>query len=126
MNHAQPDTSIVAIAAVMAALVSLFVLLIVAVVFASLFGPWLRAFVSGVPVSVIQLLGMRFRRIPPGLIVDALIALVHRGHSYNSTMCYWAESIYLAERGLIGSPQELADAVEKRMKAEGAEQVSRQ
>jgi uncharacterized protein YqfA (UPF0365 family) len=37
-------------------------------------GLWFTAFASGVPVSIVSLIGMRFRRIPPSLIVNNLIA----------------------------------------------------
>jgi uncharacterized protein YqfA (UPF0365 family) len=36
-------------------------------------GLWFTAFASGVPVSIGSLIGMRFRRVPPGLIVNNLI-----------------------------------------------------
>jgi uncharacterized protein YqfA (UPF0365 family) len=94
----------------------LFFLLIFAV-FALLAGPWMRGFMSGVPVSIVQLLGMRLRGVPPNLIVDSIVTLVHRGHPFDRTLCAQAESLYLAQRSLIQSPEHLADMVEKRLKA---------
>jgi uncharacterized protein YqfA (UPF0365 family) len=40
---------------------------------------WIRAWASGAPVSVFNLVGMKLRRIPPALIVDARIRLVKAG-----------------------------------------------
>jgi uncharacterized protein YqfA (UPF0365 family) len=94
----------------------LLLMLAMALVFALLARPWLRAFLSGAPISVFQLLGMRLRGVPPGLIVDALVTLVHRGHGHDPRRCGIAESIYLAQRGLIQSPEQLADLVEKQLK----------
>jgi uncharacterized protein YqfA (UPF0365 family) len=97
--------------------VVLAVMLAMAVVLAMLLRPWLRAFLSGAPISVVQLVGMRLRGVPSGLIVDALVTLVHRGHVHDPRRCRIAESIYLAQRGLIGSPEQLADLVEKELAA---------
>ncbi|HUE74015.1 MAG TPA: flotillin-like FloA family protein [Pirellulaceae bacterium] len=95
--------------------VVLVMLLAMAVLGVMVLGPWLRAFTSGAPISVVQLLGMRLRGVPPGLIVDALVTLVHRGLSHDPRRCGIAESIYLAQRGLIHSPEQLADLVEKQL-----------
>lgn len=91
------------------------IMLAMAVFFFSLFRPWLRAFLSGASISVVQLLGMRLRGVPPGLVVDALVTLVHRGHGHDPRRSAVAESIYLSQRGLIHSSQQLADLVEKRL-----------
>ena len=101
----------------LASIVALVAILVVAAVFASLFAPWMRAFASGAPVMAIQLLGMRLRGVPPRLIVDALVMLVHRGYAHEPARCYLAESIYLAQRVRIQSPDQLADMVEERLKA---------
>jgi uncharacterized protein YqfA (UPF0365 family) len=102
------------------AILPLVVLLLFAVLFGALFLSWLRAFLSGAPVSILQLIGMRFRGVPPRLIVDTLVALVHRGHPHDRARCYLVESTYLARRGLIETPEQLADLVEKQLKASGA------
>jgi len=117
MNAAQANN--MAVVALIGAVLVLFVLLIMVAIFASSLGPWMRGFFSGVPVSIIQILGMRLRGVPPRLIVDALVTLVHRGHPYDRTLSRHAESLYLAQRGLIQSPEHLADLVEKRLKADG-------
>jgi uncharacterized protein YqfA (UPF0365 family) len=35
--------------------------------------PWLRAFLHGKPVSLIQVVGMRLRGTPPSIVIDAYI-----------------------------------------------------
>jgi uncharacterized protein YqfA (UPF0365 family) len=117
MNAAHTDT--VFAFGLIGALLALFFLLAIMVLFASLGSPWMRGFLSGAPVSLIQILGMRLRGVPPRLIVDALVTLVHRGHPYDGMLCARAESLFLAQRGLIRSPEHLADLVEKQLKAEG-------
>jgi len=74
--------------------------------------PWVRALLSGVPVSLVQIFGMRLRGVPPMLVVDALATLVHRGHAYDPSTFYLTESIYLTRRDEIRSPGDLADLVE--------------
>ncbi len=59
-------------------LISMVVLVIVGL-FIHFLGVWIRAFMSGAKVSLWQLVGMRLRRIPPSLIVDARIQLVKAG-----------------------------------------------
>ncbi|MGI8980348.1 MAG: hypothetical protein ACR2FY_14065 [Pirellulaceae bacterium] len=76
---------------------------------------WLRGFLGGAPVMVLQLIAMRFRGVPPGLIVDALVTLVQR-HPHDLSRVRMAESLYLAQRGLIDSPAQLADQMEKQIK----------
>jgi uncharacterized protein YqfA (UPF0365 family) len=117
---AAPDQSMVGVVMVLvAAVVALIFLVMIATVFASLFLPWLRGFMGGAPVTILQLIGMRIRGVPPRLIVDALITLVHRGHPPDRGRYYLAESLYLAQRGLIQSPEQLADQVEKQLKSRG-------
>ncbi len=42
-------------------------------------GLWIRAFSSGVKISIMNLVFMRFRKVPPGVIVDAKIAAEKAG-----------------------------------------------
>src|SRR4029078_11637344 len=115
MNPAQADnTRSVFVRGV--AIVLLLALVLVAALFATLFGPWLRGLLSGVPVSMARLLGMRIRGVPPRLIVDAIVTLVHRGYPINRDLWYHTESLYLAQRGLIQSPEQLADLMERQLK----------
>jgi uncharacterized protein YqfA (UPF0365 family) len=46
---------------------------------------WIRALVSGAPVSLFNLIFMKLRRIPPNLIVDARIRLVRAGLQVSTT-----------------------------------------
>ena len=52
---------------------------IIAAVFLSFFGTWLKARLNGAPVSVLNLLGMRLGGVPYGLVVDARITAVKAG-----------------------------------------------
>ncbi|MBC7855117.1 MAG: hypothetical protein IAF94_16930 [Pirellulaceae bacterium] len=67
-------------------------------------------------MMVLQLIAMRLRGVPPGLIVDALVTLVQRGHPHDLSHVRMAESIFLAQRGLIDSPAQRADQMEKQIK----------
>lgn len=48
-------------------------------IFMHFIGVWVRALMSGARVSLWSLVGMKLRRIPPALIVDARISLVKAG-----------------------------------------------
>jgi len=48
-------------------------------IFLSVFKNWVLALASGAPVSVVSLIGMKLRRVPPKLIVDARIMAVKAG-----------------------------------------------
>jgi uncharacterized protein YqfA (UPF0365 family) len=115
--NAAPANAPAALILLVFAVTALLFFLLIFLVFAFLAAPWMRAFISGVPVSIVQLLGMRLRGVPPNLIVDSLVTLVHRGHPFDRSLCAQAESLYLAQRSLIQSPEHLADMVEKRLKA---------
>ncbi|MDO8540236.1 MAG: flotillin-like protein FloA [Opitutaceae bacterium] len=52
---------------------------IVAAVFLSFLGTWLKARLNGAPVSVLNLLGMRLGGVPYNLVVDARITAVKAG-----------------------------------------------
>jgi|SRR6478752_805563 len=106
------------VALFIAAVLPLLALLFVSMLFAPLFGPWMRGCLSGAPVSVSQLIGMRLRGSPPRLIVDALVTLVHRGFPYDRAMSYSVESTYLAQRGMLQSSEQLADLVEKSLRTD--------
>ena len=66
-------------------LIGLIVLLIMAVLVIGLIiymipvRHWIAAIFSGVPVGIFVLIGMRLRRVPPALIVDALIQVRKAG-----------------------------------------------
>jgi uncharacterized protein YqfA (UPF0365 family) len=56
-------------------------------------GLWFRAIISGVRISLLQLIVMRWRRVPPSAIVDALINATKAGLILNSDQL---EAHYLA------------------------------
>ena len=84
MNVQKVDVSMVAI--VVFAIVLVFLLLVLLSIFLAFFRPWLQAFVSGCPVSVFQLIGMRLRKVDPNKIVSVGIAATQGGHPVG-----WAE-----------------------------------
>ena len=53
----------------------IFVVMVLAVLLVMLkvFSPWLQAYLSGVPLSVFDILGMRFRRTDVKAVVQALV-----------------------------------------------------
>ena len=59
---------------------------------------WVRALMSGARVSVTSLVGMKLRRVPPSLIVDARIRLIKAGLSLSTDML---EAHYLAGGDVI-------------------------
>ena len=77
------DFSMVAIFFAIVILAMLMVLLVIVLAF---FRPWLQAFLSGCPVSVFQLIGMRLRKVNPNKIIPVGIAATQGGHPVG-----WAE-----------------------------------
>jgi uncharacterized protein YqfA (UPF0365 family) len=59
---------------------------------------WVRALMSGARVSVASLVGMKLRRVPPSLIVDARIRLIKAGLNLSTDML---EAHYLAGGDVI-------------------------
>lgn len=72
---AAQEVVLVAVFAVI--LVLLWVLMMV--IFLSLFGPWLQAYMSGLQISLLQMIGMKFRKTNPRVVVRALIVAKHGG-----------------------------------------------
>lgn len=60
--------------------VLLFVLTIFTLIFLMLAVPWLKAFMSGTPISMFQVIGMRFRGASVGKIINQGIAANQAGH----------------------------------------------
>lgn len=61
-------------------LVLLTVLLVLLGIVVAIFRPWLQAFLSGCPISVFQLIGMRLRKVNPNKIIPVAIAATQGGH----------------------------------------------
>lgn len=60
-------------------LVAVVVLLVTAFLLFNFFGVWIRARVSNAPVALLNMIAMRFRRVPVGLIVDSRITAMKAG-----------------------------------------------
>jgi uncharacterized protein YqfA (UPF0365 family) len=69
---------------------------------------WFQGLLCGVPVSILDVIGMRLRRTPPSLIVGAAINLKHRGEAASIVD---VEKTYLAFGEGVTSPTELANLV---------------
>jgi len=78
--------------AIAAAVVIMAFSLLVLLVFAFNFLPWLRALTSGTPVSLPAIIGMRLRRVPVGTVLRFLIMARHAGLDVS---CREMESAYL-------------------------------
>ena len=76
----------------------------------ALFAPWVRSFTSGAPVSIASILGMRLRKTPPKLIIDAYVQLRHRNSA--ATLAD-VEKQYLANRHRVRNVGDLVDFVEQ-------------
>jgi uncharacterized protein YqfA (UPF0365 family) len=70
-------------------------------------GLWFRAVISEVRISLIKLVVMRWRRVPPGMIVDALITAVKAGLTLTSDQL---EAHYLAGGNVVNVTKALISA----------------
>lgn len=77
-----------------------------------IFSPWARAFFSGAPVPLTAITGMRLRRSPAMLLVDAYVRLNKR--SKNVTLSD-VETHLITSRDRIHSAEDLVDVVLKEM-----------
>jgi uncharacterized protein YqfA (UPF0365 family) len=101
------DKAVVFVVAAAVLLVSLGSLVAVALTFRV----WVRGLLGGVRVSLPDVVGMRLRRTPAGLVVDALLTLKYRGVEASTAE---VESAYIAHKGQPFTPTELADLVIQR------------
>jgi uncharacterized protein YqfA (UPF0365 family) len=72
--------------------------------------PWIRAFLAGGRVSLVDILRMGLLGSPPSLLIDAYVGLLHSGIRVTIAQI---ESVFLANKGLINTPQNLMTAVQK-------------
>ncbi len=86
--------------------VGLIVIILLSVFFYFL-NVWIRAMVSKAPVSLMSLIGMKLRRVPPHLIVDARIRLIKAGLALETDPM---EAHYLAGGDVINVVQALIAA----------------
>jgi uncharacterized protein YqfA (UPF0365 family) len=78
---------------------------------------WIKAFMSGAPVSVFALIGMLLRGNPRALLVDAYIQLSHRG---SPATIADVELVYIDKRHRVRNAHDLVSFVEERLAAEAA------
>jgi uncharacterized protein YqfA (UPF0365 family) len=70
--------------------------------------PWSRALFSGAPVPILTILGMRLRRTPAVLVIDAYIQLVKRNKKPSITQ---VETLFITYRSRIHTAEDLVDIV---------------
>jgi hypothetical protein len=80
------------------------------VLFFLLTAPWLKGYLSSAGVSMFEILGMRLRGSPVGLLVQTQIALLHSGFQVNIRQ---VESAYLANGHRIIQPGDLFQIVKE-------------
>ena len=72
---AQQEPTVSMVIAVVLGIV-VFILILIFMSFARI---WIRALMSGVPISILDIIGMKLRKVPPLLIVDAKILAAKAG-----------------------------------------------
>jgi len=91
---------------ILSVIIAIAILLVVGIFFCFL-KLWVRAWMSGARVSIFNLLGMKLRRVPPALIVDARIRAVKAGLDISTDQL---EAHYLAGGNVINVVQALIAA----------------
>jgi|SRR5579872_274320 len=100
------------IALVVMSIICLLFILSLLLVFVLIIPAWMRGLLGGVRVSILEVVGMRVRGNPAGLLIDTMLALEHRGIKARS---HDVESAYIANKGMHFTPTELADLVADRL-----------
>ena len=107
-------------------LITLAVLLVINLVFLAGFlavmRVWIRGVLAGVRISMFDVIGMKLRRNPPGLLIDTALALKHRGFEVRVQE---VETAYMAYKGQTFTPRELADLVVQRLAKSGSRELGR-
>ena len=78
------------------------------VLFLLLFRPWLRALLSGSPVPLVHVIGMRLRGNPPLLLIDAYLVLAKSGEEISMDE---VETTYMANKHRVKDLRELVDCL---------------
>ena len=78
--------------------IGVLLLLFVVIVFINFFGLWIQAKAASAPVSLVNLIMMRFRKVNPSIIVNSKITAAKAGLIYNSNEL---EAHYLAGGDII-------------------------
>ncbi len=71
--------------------------------------PWVRAFLFRIRLDLSDLIGMRLRRTPVNLIVDALVSIKVRGHRVSRETLAAIELLYSEDRRRYKDGRVLAD-----------------
>ncbi|NCC51690.1 MAG: UPF0365 family protein [Spartobacteria bacterium] len=100
---------------VVAAIIGAVILLIPIFIFLAYLKVWIRAKMSKAPVSIVNLVGMSLRKIPPSLIVDARIKAVKAGIPITTDSL---EAHYLAGGNVINVVQALIAAYQAHIELE--------
>ena len=79
--------------------------------------PWFQGYLSGAPVSVLHLLGMRLRRTPIRLVMDAYRSLIHSGTLVDAKK---VEGVYVANHYRILGTGDLVNLVKESLAKEAA------
>ncbi len=95
------------------AIFAVFALIVIAVVVLVL-RPWLRAFLHGTPVALVQIVAMRLRGNPPSILIDAYIALKRASVS---TTIGEVENAYIDAKNRIVTSDDLVELVKAGAKA---------
>jgi uncharacterized protein YqfA (UPF0365 family) len=83
---------------------------------------WVRGLLGGIRISLFDIIGMKLRRNPPGLLLDTALALKHRGFEVGVPE---VEAAYMAYKGQAFTPSELADLVVRRLGKPGPRGLGR-
>jgi len=84
---------------------------------------WARAFLFRIRHSFLDVLGMRLRRIPVNLFVDALVSTKVRGHKTSRDMLPAIELLYNEDRRGYEDGRVLADAYLSRIATDLADRT---
>lgn len=74
--------------------------------------PWLKAWSSGVYLSIMEIIFMKLRGTPPNILIEVAMTLKHSGTEYTYQDL---EVIYIAEKFDISGPKELYEIYKERM-----------
>ncbi|MHC4068316.1 MAG: flotillin-like FloA family protein [Planctomycetota bacterium] len=97
--------------------IAAYILIHILIGFFSTIPVWFMAKLSGVSVSMMDIIGMHLRKCPPRLVVDAYIMMVHGGEKAKLVDVEW---VYLAYGNLVTDSESLAELVrEKASKKRG-------
>jgi uncharacterized protein YqfA (UPF0365 family) len=106
-----------------AALLAISLTLILALVgFFFVLRVWIRGVLGGIRISILDIIGMKLRHNPPGLLIDTAVALKHRGLGVGVQE---VEKAYLAYKGQTFTPSELADLVVQRLGKSASRELGR-